>query len=192
MQESIRSSVILDTEVDDPEIFDKFIQFAYFDDYHPDAPQSGLQMNLLLHGRVYVLAERLVSPALKQRALTKCVSELMDLISGTGEAKRVGLMVGELWDTVQVVYRGTYDKNSGKLLGHWEDPTKPDSGRVVRDWFRWLLAYLCSRYLDEMTKVGNFFPALVDCPEFMADVLVLTAAKWRPLILDGVVFSFGQ
>src|SRR5262249_52109190 len=66
---SSTKQISLNTDIDRPDAFDRFIQFAYWKDYYVSSDDSDL--DLAMHANVYVLAERLQALELKDTAAQK-------------------------------------------------------------------------------------------------------------------------
>ncbi|KAK6498202.1 hypothetical protein TWF506_004441 [Arthrobotrys conoides] len=118
MIESRQKKAYLRSEIDTPGAFEKFVQFCYLQDYtcDKDGPDA-----LMQHAAVYVLADRLICPALKKLAFKKA-KKLCDL-SRSGKPE---VLLPAIPGAVELIYENTYDSYNTRLL-------EPQDGSSTQD-----------------------------------------------------------
>ncbi|KAK6508606.1 hypothetical protein TWF506_010690 [Arthrobotrys conoides] len=180
-------TIILDTEVDNVDTFGMFVEHCYLGTYFTDSKDdSSMSHHLLLHARLYALAEKLQCPPLKNLALERatnwCYGHNMQL--GGGNFSDI---YPNILDAIRVIYTYTTDLNSGLRpystaeygsgyrlsefgivdADDWEDDLE-----VVRDGFRILIARLAAAYLVDLRETDAFVELHHAFPDFNTDMLL--------------------
>ncbi|KAF3931336.1 hypothetical protein ABW19_dt0208105 [Dactylella cylindrospora] len=162
--------LILNEEIYDTEAFEMFVQYCYMAGYFRN-PTVGSHM-LLLHARVYALAEKLECPPLKELSLKKAI----DYCAGSNlEASDANVQVNfpDILDAIRVIYQHTRDVNSGLPP---ESPNDINNGynetKEPRDGFRLLLAGLAAAYLPDLQESKEFVAAHNMLPDFNTDMVL--------------------
>lgn len=180
MSEVTKGRVELTTEVDDEEAFTMFIQYLYYGDYqvdklakqdHDDSCASGSSTettttgnnkqssnaHLLLHAKVYVLAERLCVISLKELSCIKLTEGLCWVLL---DKRMADCPLESFCAIINTIYAHT---------------TLTRSAKKVRE----LLADFASRRLSVERRRPNFLDCVARYPDFAVD-LVRMAGDHRP------------
>ncbi|KAF3915511.1 hypothetical protein ABW21_db0203024 [Orbilia brochopaga] len=196
MKEAREKTVLLDSGADDVEAFSKFSQFCYLQDYFYDADST---TSLLLHSKVYVLAEKLDCLPLKDLAFEKAC-----LLVNSEMSNDPHQLFSAVQSAVGVVYKYTYHSKRGTLPysvteehsiaqgEHATETTTLDPSRkrkrhdlegaaevvelpteISGDKFRDLLAEFASKYLSSLRTVPSFMLTCHKFPEFAIDIMML-------------------
>ncbi|RVD90213.1 uncharacterized protein DFL_001188 [Arthrobotrys flagrans] len=166
-----KKPVILDGEVDNVDAFEMFVEYCYLDTYF-DSKYSESHL-LLLHARVYALAEKLKCFSLKDLALRKatdwCYGHSMQ--KGNVNSKFQDIHP-DILDAIRIIYTYTIDLNSGHLPSSVSKADDCEETAIVRDGFRLLLAHLAAVYLVDLRMANTFVEMHHAFPDFNTDMLL--------------------
>ncbi|KAF3932349.1 hypothetical protein ABW20_dc0104550 [Dactylellina cionopaga] len=206
MKETHEKTVHLNSEVDNADAFDAFVQYCYFQDYISDEDRGD---TLAHHARVYSLAERLSCLGLKELALQKAT-----LLCNAPYSSKPDELLIAVPAAVAMIYEHSYDAWGGKIpetaIEDLDDAQGEPSGaketaiREVnkgpkkkkkkaasttqttkatiipapreRDGFRLLLARFASVYLSELRKNESFIATHHAFPDFATDIMLLATS----------------
>ncbi|KAK6523108.1 hypothetical protein TWF694_006006 [Orbilia ellipsospora] len=169
-----KDDVCLDGEVDNVDAFEMFLQYCYLNTYFDG--KHGEMHGLLLHTRVYVLAEKLKCTPLKKLALQKAKDYCLGSNMKTG-----GNLFSDVFpivlDAIALVYTYTVDINSGPLLSSTKEVSSDDEAEAKRDGFRLLLAQIVATNLEDMRRESRFVDLHHKFPDFSTDVLLFVNSR---------------
>ncbi|KAK6526447.1 hypothetical protein TWF694_005033 [Orbilia ellipsospora] len=199
MKEGRDRTVHLSSSVDDPNAFAMFSQYCYFQDYRPE---QGSGPMLLLHAKVYTLAEKLECLPLKdlsyQKAnfiMLRCLQNqnTPPLLQGSNNtahlgphsAKAINQILSNLSKAISVIYEYTYDSRYEKMFRedhenndtNTKEPNAPSSDSSCDEKFRFSLATLASAYLSKLRKDKSFVAVYHQFPDFATDVVMLAKGR---------------
>ncbi|EPS39517.1 hypothetical protein H072_6737 [Dactylellina haptotyla CBS 200.50] len=186
MKEAREKMVVMDSEVDNPEAFEMFSQYCYFGDYLSEA--NGVAA-IVLHAKVYTLAEKLDCLPLKDMAFRKA-TQLVDA-AHSEKAKEISSILSQ---SVSIIYEHTYDSRYEKLFKLPDDNKEVkiknppgfrrkrkniiDTSQIIyvdmrREKFRFLLASFASAHVGTLRKHADFASVYHCYPDFATDVMML-------------------
>ncbi|KAF3212935.1 hypothetical protein TWF679_005503 [Orbilia oligospora] len=183
---------VLDGEEHNIDAFEMFVEYCYFGTYFSskhDEPHL-----LLLHARVYALAEKLRCLPLKAIALKKA-TEWSYGDSTRPEGSLLLSIVANLVEAIRVVYTYTEDSGDGFIL-HRPIPSDPSGSlEITRDRFRLLLAKLAGMHLNALKNLGEFVKVHHKFADFNTDMLLfirnavgkpkVSTSEFRNTLADG-------
>ncbi|KAF3178630.1 hypothetical protein TWF788_007359 [Orbilia oligospora] len=183
---------VLDGEEHNIDAFEMFVEYCYFGTYFSskhDEPHL-----LLLHARVYALAEKLRCLPLKAIALKKA-REWSYRDSMRPEGSLLLSIVADLVEAIRVVYTYTEDSGDGFIL-HRPIPNDPSGSlEIARDRFRLLLAKLAGMHLNTLKNLGEFVKVHHRFADFNTDMLLfvrnavgkpkVSTSEFRNTLADG-------
>ncbi|KAF3928295.1 hypothetical protein AA313_de0208996 [Arthrobotrys entomopaga] len=165
---------MFDEEVDNVDAFEMFLQYCYLNTYFDG--KYGKTHALLLHTRVYVLAEKLKCSPLKYLALQKATDYCRgsNIITGGNFFSDI---FPDVLDAVSLVYKYTGDNDSGMpsrdgIGGGEEVETKKDE-------FRLLLARAVAANLEDLRRESRFVDLHHKFPDFSTDVLLFVNSRLK-------------
>ncbi|KAF3904274.1 hypothetical protein AA313_de0206365 [Arthrobotrys entomopaga] len=176
MKEGRDRTVHLNTDVDDPDAFAGFSQYSYFQDYLHDLDDGPA---LLLHAKVYVLAEKLECLPLKDLSFRKA-----NLLLGAAHSNNPNHILPSLPSAISTIYEYTYDshyermfkENSESGSTNTADGDQADGSVRCGEKFRFLLAAFASSYLSKLRKDKSFISVYRRFPDFATNVVMLAEA----------------
>ncbi|KAK6334468.1 hypothetical protein TWF730_003682 [Orbilia blumenaviensis] len=188
MREGLEGTVKLESEVDTPAAFDKFVQYCYFQEY---LCGESWDNSLVQHAGVYVLAERLGCLGLKSLALRKATQACR--VSDSTKSK---IFISSIPAVAEIIYENTYDDSGGQRLRNpkgnntqtttkgSEKTTRPPGAaeaekrkepKKVSDDFRVLLALYTSTSISKLRQLAPFLSTHRQFPEFARDIMLLAS-----------------
>ncbi|EPS42145.1 hypothetical protein H072_3951 [Dactylellina haptotyla CBS 200.50] len=173
MKETLENLVVLDSDVDDPNTFEMFIQYCCFrnyacDDIYPDI--------IVSHAKVYTLAERLDCLPLKDLSLRKVTSFLDSRNINSDEKFSVALSTA-----VKVIYENTYEAPGNTTQSA---SVNQETKFASTDKFRLLLAHVAAAHLLRLRQHLTFIQTHCSYPEF-ANHLIQLVQKGEDMEMDG-------
>ena len=201
MIEAREKTVHLQSEVDTADAFDKFVQYCYLQDYFCDEDRVD---SFTQHAAVYVLAERLICPRLKNLALEKAKSICDSAYSGKSDEVLIAVPAA-----VATIYENTYDNYNATLIEtpiesnqdvvgepsgsidlaaeksekEQRNPKEAADGDdviaskdIARDGFRVLLTHFTSIYISQLREQAPFIAAHHAFPDFATDLMLSATA----------------
>ncbi|KAF3937860.1 hypothetical protein ABW19_dt0207826 [Dactylella cylindrospora] len=185
MREAETGELRLDTEVDNEEAFDMFVQFAYLGEYSAKGNEAKDIVNLLLHARVYTLAEKFMALSLKELSLKKAGEEMESLADSKASGRMVDSFASQALEAIKVIYDGTFDEHTGRLPGSIDSTKGTTAKKVERDEFRILMANICAYFVVRLRKVDGFFSTIKEYPDFATDMLMFAGRGGSITFKDG-------
>ncbi|RVD89402.1 uncharacterized protein DFL_000413 [Arthrobotrys flagrans] len=173
-KQSSNETVVLDGGEYNIEAFKMFVEYCYFGTYFGAEHDKS---ELLLHARVYALANKLKCRELKAVALRKATEWCYGDYTQPG-GSRLSDMFPDMLDAINVVYTYTVDPESGFLPRTPNSPHVGGKPGIIRDGFRLLLAKLAAMNLSALKKQKRFLKVHHQFREFNTDMLLfLTGNK---------------
>ncbi|KAK6349770.1 hypothetical protein TWF696_006046 [Orbilia brochopaga] len=164
-----KETVILDGGVDNVDAFEMFLQYCYLNTYLDS--KYGKTNLLLLHARVYALAEKLKCSPLKSLALRKVTDWYHGYSMGTGSSTFRDIFP-DILEAISIVYTYTVDTGSGFLPTTVSDVSDVKEADALRDRFRLLLAHLAAANLVNLRTESRFIDIHHSFPDFNTDMLL--------------------
>ncbi|KAK6519089.1 hypothetical protein TWF281_003777 [Arthrobotrys megalospora] len=167
-------TIFLEEEVHNADAFGVFLEYCHLGTYFGTYFETGAESPglLLLHARVYALAERFQCSQLKALALRKatdwCYGNSIQRLA-PGDTFRD--IFPDILDAVRIVYRYTVDSESGVLPSAAKSESNGGEA-ITRDRFRLLLAHLAAAYLTNLQAADGFPEIHNDFPDFNTDMLL--------------------
>ena len=203
-----QNNVVLDSDVDQPDAFSCFIQFAYLKDYCCD--ENGKAEGLLRHAEVYVLAERLEAMDLKDLALRRATALAVNLSKMVINKEKIKTSteraIRALPEVIRIIYENTPSiqppkretttektkskKNDAKTSTSDDAAGSVDIAQTIfgssssQDGFRILISRLAAGCLSILKGSSTFTECLHDLPEFVQD-MVINLTPGKVLEMDG-------
>ncbi|KAF3925656.1 hypothetical protein ABW21_db0208414 [Orbilia brochopaga] len=160
--EKPKETVILNDAVDNVNAFEMFLQFCYLNTYLDNKIDKAHL--LLLHARVYVLAEKLKCSPLKKLALRKATDWYRGYSMHT-DGDILSQILPDVLDAISAVYTHTVDTNSGCSVDS-------SLSETTRDVFRLLLAHFAAADLVRLRTERRFVDIHHSFPDFNTDMLL--------------------
>ncbi|KAK6348699.1 hypothetical protein TWF718_006486 [Orbilia javanica] len=179
--------IILGHAIDTVDAFRAFVEYCYFSNYldgaesqsdggsKPSTSGSGGLHLLLLHARVYALAERLQCFPLKTLALKKTTNWYHGYNMQPSNSELQSIV-----DAIRIIYTYTTDLGSGNLPSLASKANDSKENVVTRDRFRLLLAHFAAKFLVDLRKSSSFVQIHHSSPDFNTDMLLFMNGSKKP------------
>ncbi|KAI5777404.1 hypothetical protein EDC01DRAFT_635756 [Geopyxis carbonaria] len=188
--ESTTDSVHLDSAVDTVQAFDMLVQFLYRDTYKP-TPHLSDSWKAQIHAEVYVLAERLLMPDLKDLALESMARTLQNLYGSQNidvydpvqktwgletvsvvDLEGVACLVATVYTNLEAEPKEEEKEDSDSSKK--PEKTKKSATTKTKDKMKRIIARYCASVLDVIRDTSpDMVSELVDeHPEFAVDLIM--------------------